>query len=114
MACRSSTVGLKGTHVWLSRFSQGTGWEDQIMFPVLRPFLITLWVGCIALVVVTLGLVMGYFSGWTFVWAGVVGLVLGVPAGLLNWAWLRPNRSREIGWTWPIADWARRGFGLSR
>ena len=27
----------------------------------------------------------------------LIGLVIGVPAALLNWAYLRPNRSREVG-----------------
>lgn len=77
------------------------------MFPYLRIFLIHLWVACTAGAVLVAGLSMGLVSVQTFIWAGVIGLVVGVPAGLLNWAYLRPNRSRAIGWTWPIADWAR-------
>lgn len=77
------------------------------MVPFLRLFLVHLWLACVAGACLTLALVMGYFSLGAFVWSGVVGLVIGVPAGLLNWAYLRPNRSRQIGWTWPIADWVR-------
>lgn len=69
----------------------------------LRMFLIHIWVACIGGAVVIAGLVMGYFTVATFVWGAVIGVVLGVPAALLNWVYLRPNRSREIGWTWPIA-----------
>ena len=39
-------------------------------------------------------------------------MVVGVPGGLLNWIYLRPNRSRQIGWNWSIAEWARQGFGI--
>lgn len=77
------------------------------MIPFLRMFLIHLWVACIAGAVAIAGLAMGYISVWTFVWAAVIGVVLGVPGGLLNWAYLRPNRSRQIGWTWKIADLVR-------
>lgn len=80
------------------------------MIPYLRALLVSIWVSCTAGVVLIIGLSLGYFSGMTFVWSGVIGVVLGVPAALLNWAYLRPNRSRAIGWTWPIADWARAGF----
>lgn len=69
----------------------------------LRMFLIHIWVACIGGAVVIAGLVMGHFTVATFLWGAVIGLVLGVPAALLNWVYLRPNRSREIGWTWPIA-----------
>ena len=69
------------------------------MIPFLRMFLIHLWVACIAGAVAIAGLAMGYVSVWTFVWAAAIGVVLGVPGGLLNWAYLRPNRSRQIGWT---------------
>ncbi|MTH79940.1 hypothetical protein [Paracoccus aestuariivivens] len=77
------------------------------MIPYLRVFLIHLWVACIAGAVVVAGLAMEQVSVATFAWAGLIGIVLGVPAALLNWAYLRPNRSREIGWTWKIADWVR-------
>lgn len=70
----------------------------------LRMFLIHIWVASIAGAVVIAGLAMGYFTVATFIWGAVIGLALGVPAALLNWVYLRPNRSKEIGWTWPIAD----------
>lgn len=70
----------------------------------LRLFLIHIWVACIAGAVVIAGLAMGYVTLATFIWGGIIGLALGVPAALLNWVYLRPNRSREIGWTWPIAS----------
>lgn len=69
------------------------------MFANLRLVLIHLWVACIAGAVVVAGLVMGYVGIATFIWAAVIGLVLGIPAGLLNWMWLRPNRARSLGWT---------------
>lgn len=78
------------------------------MLPWLRIILVQLWVFCLAGAVLVAGLAMGYVSPATFVWAGAAGLVLGIPAGLLNWVWLRPNRSRRIGWTWPIAERIRR------
>ncbi|WP_134681731.1 hypothetical protein [Paracoccus ravus] len=77
------------------------------MIPYLRLILIHLWVACVAGAVVIAGLAMGQVSFATFLWAGAIGVLLGVPAALLNWAYLRPNRSRRIGWTWKIADWAR-------
>lgn len=70
----------------------------------LRLFLIHIWVASIAGAVVIAGLATGHFSVATFVWGGVIGLALGIPAALLNWVYLRPNRSRDIGWTWPIAN----------
>lgn len=73
----------------------------------LRMFLIHIWVACIGGAVVIAGLVMGYFTVATFLWGAVIGLALGVPAALLNWVYLRPNRSRQIGWTWPIAKRVR-------
>lgn len=82
------------------------------MFPYLRVMIVHLWIACIACVVVSTGLVMGYFSVYTFLWAGILAVVIGVPAGLLNWIYLRPNRSAQMGWTWPIARWARNGFGV--
>ncbi|WP_333684729.1 hypothetical protein [Pontibaca methylaminivorans] len=80
------------------------------MVPLLRILLIHLWVACVAGAVMTAGLAMGEINIWTFVWAGVIGLVIGVPAGMVNWAWLRPNRARTIGWTREIVDrfWRRR------
>lgn len=80
------------------------------MLPFLRLVLIHLWVSSIAGVVMTFGLAMGYVSAATFVWAIGIGVVVGVPAALLNWAYLRPNRSRQIGWDWRVAKWARAGF----
>lgn len=78
------------------------------MFPWLRLLLVHLWAACIAGTVVIAGLALGYYDAATFVIAALTGLLPGVPAGLLNWIWLRPNRSREIGWTWPIARFIRR------
>lgn len=69
----------------------------------LRLFLIHIWVASIAGAVVIAGLAMGHVALDTFIWGAVIGLVLGIPAALLNWVYLRPNRSQEIGWTWPIA-----------
>jgi hypothetical protein len=77
------------------------------MIPVLRMCLVHLWVACIAGAVVIAGLTMGFVSAATFLWAAVIGVALGVPAALLNWVYLRPNRSRQIGWTWGIADQLR-------
>lgn len=78
------------------------------MLPWLRLFLVHLWIACVAGTALTAGLAMGYVGLSTFVWAGVIGLAIGLPAGLLNWVWLRPNRSRQIGWTWPVAEWVRK------
>ena len=80
---------------------------EDVMFPYLRLILVHLWVACTAGVVLIVGLSLGFVSVATFVWAGVIGIVLGVPAGLLNWAYLRPRRSRQIGWSWRLADWVR-------
>lgn len=77
------------------------------MFPWLRLLLVHLWAACIAGTVVIVGLAMGYYDATTFFIAALAGLALGVPAGLLNWVWLRPRRSREIGWTWPVARFIR-------
>lgn len=74
----------------------------------LRMILIHVWVGCIAGAVVIAGLVMGHVGVMTFVWGGIAGLVIGVPAALLNWVYLRPDRSRQIGWTWGIAERIRK------
>lgn len=67
------------------------------MFPHLRLWLLTLWTSCIAGAVVITGLTLGHYHWSTFLWAAVAGLVIGVPAALLNWAYLRPNRFREVG-----------------
>ena len=67
------------------------------MFPHLRLLLISLWTSSIAGTVVIAALTMGFYGWKTFLWAGVVGLVIGVPAALANWAYLRPNRAREVG-----------------
>lgn len=73
------------------------------MVPYLRMILVHLWVASVAGVALIAGLSLGQYSVATFVWSGLIGLALGVPAALLNWAWLRPDRSRDLGWTWPIA-----------
>lgn len=70
----------------------------------LRLFLIHIWLASVGGAAVIAGLAMGYFTVGTFIWGAVIGLALGIPAALLNWVYLRPNRSKEIGWTWPIAD----------
>lgn len=80
------------------------------MIPWLRLILLHIWVGSVAGAATIAGLAMGYVSVWTFFWAGVIGLAIGIPGALLTWAALRPRRSREIGWTWPVAAWARSGF----
>ena len=67
------------------------------MFPHLRFWLVTLWTSSVAGAVVILNLTLGHYHLSTFVWAAVVGLVVGVPAALLNWAYLRPNRARQVG-----------------
>lgn len=77
------------------------------MVPYLRLVLLHVWVASVAGAALIVGLAMGYYSVATFVLAGVIGLALGVPAALLNWAWLRPNRARQLGWSWPIARWIR-------
>lgn len=77
------------------------------MLPFLRLFLMGLWAACVAGACITAALALGYVDVGAFVWSGIAGLVIGVPAGLLNWVYLRPNRSRQIGWTWPVADWVR-------
>jgi hypothetical protein len=69
------------------------------MFPHLRFLLVSLWTSSIAGAVLIAGLSMGYYGWSTFLWAGLIGLLIGVPAGLFNWAYLRPNRSRETGLT---------------
>ncbi len=67
------------------------------MFPHLRVFLVSIWASTVAGAVVVLNLSLGHYGWPTFLWAGVAGLVIGVPAGLLNWAYLRPGRARQVG-----------------
>jgi hypothetical protein len=67
------------------------------MFPHLRFWLVALWTSSIAGAVVIAGLTLGHYHWSTFLWAALAGLVIGVPAALLNWAYLRPNRAREVG-----------------
>lgn len=67
------------------------------MFPHLRLWLIALWTSSVAGAVVILNLTLGHYPPGTFLWAGLAGLVIGVLAALLNWAYLRPNRAREAG-----------------
>jgi hypothetical protein len=67
------------------------------MFPHLRLWLITLWTSSVAGAVVILNLTLGHYTLATFLWAAVAGLVIGTPAALLNWAYLRPNRARQVG-----------------
>jgi len=66
-------------------------------FPPLRIWLVTLWVACIGGAIVVVGLALGNYSWTPFVIGAVVGLLVGIPAGLANWAYLRPRRSREAG-----------------
>ncbi|MBL8562069.1 MAG: hypothetical protein JNN06_07285 [Gemmobacter sp.] len=77
------------------------------MVPYLRILLVHLWVFSVAGAVLIGALSLGYVSIWAFVVAGVAGLVLGVPAGLLNWVYLRPNRARETGWSRGLAQMLR-------
>lgn len=67
------------------------------MFPHLRLWLIALWTSSVAGAVVILNLTLGNYTLATFLWAAVAGLVIGIPAALLNWAHLRPNRARQVG-----------------
>ena len=67
------------------------------MFPHLRLWLITLWTSSDAGTVVILNLSLGHCSVGSFLWAAVAGLAIGIPAALLNWAYLRPNRARQVG-----------------
>lgn len=67
------------------------------MYAPLRTFLVTLWVACVAGAAVIAGLALGHYSWATFIFAAVIGLVVGVPAGMANWAYLRPNRARALG-----------------
>ena len=66
------------------------------MFPHLRILLVSLWASCVAGAVVIAGLSQGYYDWLTFAWAVVFGIAIGVPAGLLNWAHLRPKRAQEV------------------
>ena len=75
-------------------FSQG----EMPMIAPLRTLLITLWAFCVAGAVVIAGLALGAYDGWTFVAAGVTGALVGVPAGLMTWARLRPNKARRLGY----------------
>lgn len=54
-----------------------------------RLIFIPLWALCIAGVVVTAGLVLGFFTWLTFVVAAIVGLAIGIPVGLWNTKKLR-------------------------
>ena len=67
------------------------------MFPHLRLWLIALWTSSVAGAVVILNLTLGHYTLATFLWAVVAGIVIGIPAALLNWAHLRPNRARQVG-----------------
>lgn len=67
------------------------------MFPHLRLWLIALWTSSVAGAVVILNLSLGHYTASTFLWAAVAGLAIGIPAALLNWAYLRPTRAREVG-----------------
>jgi hypothetical protein len=67
------------------------------MFPHLRLWLITLWTSSVAGAVVILNLSLGHYTVSIFLWAAVTGLAIGIPAALLNWAYLRPNRARQVG-----------------
>lgn len=67
------------------------------MVPHLRLWLIALWASSVAGAVVIAGLVLGHYEWATFLWAAAFGLLIGVPAALLNWVRLRPNRARQVG-----------------
>ena len=67
------------------------------MFPLLRLWLIALWTSSVAGAVVILNLTLGHYTLATFLWAVVAGIVIGIPAALLNWVHLRPNRARQVG-----------------
>ncbi|MEC7765174.1 MAG: hypothetical protein VX874_24935 [Pseudomonadota bacterium] len=49
-----------------------------------RLLFIPLWALCIAGVVVVAGLVLGFFTWLTFLVAAIIGLAIGIPAGLWN------------------------------
>ena len=67
------------------------------MLPPLRTLLVSLWVACLAGAVVIAGLVLGQYSWTTFFLAGIIGLLVGIPAGLANWVWLRPDKAQRTG-----------------
>ncbi len=67
------------------------------MVPHLRIWLIAIWTSSVAGVAVIVGLALGQYELGTFLWAAAAGLLVGVPAALLNWAYLRPTRSRKVG-----------------
>lgn len=67
------------------------------MIPPLRSLLVAIWVASVAGTVVIVGLSAGYYSWSTFAVAGIVGLALGIPGGLINWAYLRPERAQQAG-----------------
>jgi hypothetical protein len=71
--------------------------KETAVIPPLRTWLITIWVTSLAGAVVIAGLAAAHYSWHTFAVAGVLGLIIGVPAGLANWAYLRPKRAREVG-----------------
>ena len=52
------------------------------MFAPLRTLMVTLWVSCLAGGAVIVFLSIGWVSWLSFVTAGALGLVTGVPAGL--------------------------------
>ncbi|MEZ5779125.1 MAG: hypothetical protein R3E44_12270 [Paracoccaceae bacterium] len=62
----------------------------------LRTFMVVLWVLSIAGAVVVAALSLGWVGWWPFIVAGVVGLVLGVPAGI--WSARRIKREDP---NWP-------------
>lgn len=65
--------------------------------PHLRVWLLVLWTSCVGGAVVVTGLALGHYQWSTFLWGALVGLLIGIPAALLNWAYLRPNRARKVG-----------------
>ncbi len=77
------------------------------MVPYLRLYLVHLWVACIAGAALIAFMALGQINLAAFIWSGLIGLAVGIPAGLLNWAYLRKDKSRRIGWDWRIADWVR-------
>ncbi|GGW42742.1 hypothetical protein GCM10011452_33790 [Gemmobacter lanyuensis] len=77
------------------------------MIPWLRVFLVAIWVASIAGAALIFGLAMGFYSSTTFFWSGVAGLVIGLPAALANWVWLRPRRAGQAGWNGGLFRWLR-------
>lgn len=67
------------------------------MFPHLRFWLIALWTSSVAGAVVILNLSLGHYTLGTFLWAIIAGLAIGIPAALLTWVRLRPQRARQVG-----------------